>query len=285
MLVPDGQLFEFKAGPPGQTNLAIVHPGMPPQPGWGDRWNDLTNWWKSGKEGKPAKKPAAESADVFDKGRDLWYTIIGSKSSPPAQPKKPAPVSSPQKGVPVMPDAVARPTQKTAPPAAETKPVASSATPIAPKAPSADVARTASVPPPQPSAPVAASPVTRPETWIFQIGTADTKPLADAFRQRFFAHGFEAQMIHQRSAWLVQGKRSRVAEQQIAATILIEVSGINLKISIGSGKCVAGSFNSSEVISGDLNAVMSIAFSQAMLHELWNVTQSFVSFCGGKRIG
>ena len=92
-------------------------------------------------------------------------------------------------------------------------------------------------------------------------------------------------MIHQRSAWLVQGKRSRVPEQQIAATILIEVSGINLKISIGSGKCVAGSFNSSEVISGDLNAVMSIAFSQAMLHELWNVTQSFVSFCGGKRIG
>ena len=285
MQVPDGQLFEFKAGPPGQTNLAIVHPGVPPQPGWSDRWNDLTNWWKSGKEGKPAKKPAAESADVFDKGRDLWYTIIGSKSSPPAQPKKPAPVSSPQKGVPIMPDAVARPTQKTAPPAAETKPVASSTTPIAPKAPSADVARTASVPPAQPSPPVAASPVTRPETWIFQIGTADTKPLADAFRQRFFAHGFEAQMIHQRSAWLVQGKRSRVPEQQIAATILIEVSGINLKISIGSGKCVAGSFNSSEVISGDLNAVMSIAFSQAMLHELWNVTQSFVSFCGGKRIG
>lgn len=92
-------------------------------------------------------------------------------------------------------------------------------------------------------------------------------------------------MIQQRSAWLVQGKRSGVAEQQIAATILIEVSGINLKISIGSGKCVTGSFNSSEVINGDLNAVMSIAFSQALLHEFWNVTQSFVTFCGGKRIG
>src|SRR5262249_52171019 len=130
------------------------------------------------------------------------------------------------------------------------------------------------------------SSASRPESWIFQIGTADTKPLADAFRQRFFAHGFETQMMKQGNAWLVQGKaKGTASEQQIAATILIEVSGINLKISIGSGRCAAGTFNASEAISGELNAVMSIARSHVMLQELWNVTESFVAYCGGKRIG
>ena len=291
MQVPDGQLFEFKAAPPGQTNMAMVRPGVAPAtPGWGDRWNDLTNWWKSGKEGQTAKKPAPESADVFDKGRDLWYTIIGSKSAPSAEPKKPQPASPPQ------PHTASPPTQKPASPAVVTKPVAAPPPPPTTQKPPpkdvarTDVARTASVAssqPPSPSSPVApASSIRRPESWLFQIGTADTKPLADAFRQRFFAHGFEAQILQQGKAWLVQGKAKGIAsEPQIAATILIEVSGINLKISIGSGKCVAGAFNSSEVISGDLNAVMSIAFSQAMLHEFWNLTQSFVAFCGGKRIG
>jgi hypothetical protein len=48
---------------------------------------------------------------------------------------------------------------------------------------------------------------------------------------------------------------------------------------------VAGTFNSSEAISGNLEAVMSIAFSQVLLYECWNVTESFVRYCGGKRIG
>jgi cell division septation protein DedD len=292
MQVPDGQLFEFKGGPDA-TNL-IVRPDAPPPPGWGARWNDLTNWWKSGKE-KPAKEPkepSPESADVFDKGRDLWYTIIGAKGSLAAPTKKPPPVSPPQKAAPA-PGAAEPPTKKPVEPA-KPKNIATPAPPAMAE-PRPDVVRTANVASPSPTVPspqppispkAPASSVRRAESWVFQIGAADTRPLAEAFRQRFFAHGFEAQVIHQRNAWLVQGRpKGPASVEQIAATILIEVSGINMTISIGSGKCVSGEFNSNEAISGDLKEVMSIAFSQKMLYEFWNVTNSFVTYCGGKRIG
>jgi CHAT domain-containing protein len=296
MQVPDGQLFEFKVPPPGTLN-PVRPTTAPAAAGWGDRWNYLTNLWKSGKEGIAAKKPSLTSEDVFDKGRDLWYTIIGSKGSLSAEPNQSQPVLPPPKALPPSHDAAAPPNEKPMAPAAETKSVTTSTPPVArPAPPPTDVTRTANpkpsppVAPPQPPHPISpvapGSSTSRAESWVFRIGTADTKPLAEAFRQRFSAHGFETQMIHQRKAWLVQGKRKGLAsEEQMAATILIEVLGINLKISIGSGKCVAGAFNSSEAITGDLNAVMSIAFSQALLYEFWNVTNSFVTYCGGKRIG
>jgi hypothetical protein len=122
---------------------------------------------------------------------------------------------------------------------------------------------------------------------LYQIADTNTKPLAEAFRQRLSASRLETQMIQQGNTWLVQGKRSGATPGQqtiLAATILIEASDRNLKISIGSGKCVNGAFNLGDVISGELSSLMPLGMGQAMLNELWSVAESFVSFFGGKRI-
>ncbi len=144
------------------------------------------------------------------------------------------------------------------------------------------------LPRPEPLKPPIAPPPPPPsdsgKAWrLYQLTGGDTKQLAEAFRERLAKCGLETQTLRQSNACLVQGKRHGFpgASSIPAATILIETSGGNLKISIGTGKCITGSFNPNDIISGPLSA---IGLVQALLDELWSVADSFVSYFGGKRI-
>jgi len=123
----------------------------------------------------------------------------------------------------------------------------------------------------------------RAEWRLYQFAGTDVKPLSEAFRQRLAKCGLQTQTLRQGNAWLVQGKRAGFpgADTMPAATILIETSGGNLKISIGTGRSITGSFNPNDLITGPLS---SIGLIQALLNELWSLADSFVSYFGGKRI-
>jgi len=110
------------------------------------------------------------------------------------------------------------------------------------------------LPKPQPQEPQSQSPRTQPalapsettqvspraECRIYRTAVVPAF-LADTIRQYFISQGCESQMLQTGTVWVSQGRKAKSVDSAnagLAATIVIERSGANLRVSIGGGRWV-----------------------------------------------
>ena len=125
----------------------------------------------------------------------------------------------------------------------------------------------------------------------YAIADQDLKPIAEAIQQYFSLNEYEAQMVQQDAGWVVQGRkvgfRSWVGMGQ-AATIVIEPSGDNVKVSIGGGKWLEqGAVMAAGLLLGPalwVTSAVGMSQQQQLLNNLWQVTEEYVIRNGGQRV-
>jgi hypothetical protein len=265
MQVPDGQLFEFK-GPRPQSlsaNLddvigseaARVSPDKAQEANarWKDRLYQFGNWFTSTPEVQYKPEPGATPAppatetDVFDRGRQVWNDWFGSKKAaarmpPQVKPRTLPPAKSPaptQTRPPVVP-AQTRPPVTPAQTRTPSEPTRVATPPPTPPQKKQSQAPQSQRPPMQP--PLATTETSRissrPESRIYQTPLVPAF-LADTIRQYFISQGCESQIFQKGAVSVTQGRKAPVnvrANAGLAATIVIERSGANLRVSIGGGQ-------------------------------------------------
>jgi len=144
---------------------------------------------------------------------------------------------------------------------------------------------------PQPQPPQA-QPGSGFESRLYEITNPNLKQFAEGVRQFFFSQGHESQIIQQGDVWVIQGKkggwRSWVG-MGLAATVMVEPSEGNLKISIGGGKWLeqGAAIAVSMIILWPLffAGVAGMAQQKQLITNLWSMADNFVMTQGGKRIG
>jgi len=125
----------------------------------------------------------------------------------------------------------------------------------------------------------------------YAIADQDLKPIAEAIQQYFSLNEYETQMLQQDAGWIVQGRkvgfRSWVGMGQ-AATIVIEPSGDNVRVSIGGGKWLEqGAVMAAGLLLGPalwVTSAVGMAQQQQLLNTLWQVTEEYIARNGGQRI-
>jgi tetratricopeptide (TPR) repeat protein len=126
----------------------------------------------------------------------------------------------------------------------------------------------------------------------YALVDTDLKQLAEELRQYFYSNDYESQMVQQEARWIVQGRkvglRSWVGMGQ-AATIVIEPSGENVKVSIGGGKWLEqGAVMAAGILLGPalwVTSAVGMHQQQKLLNTLWQLTEEFVTTNGGQRVG
>lgn len=264
------------------------------QAGWKDRLFQLRTWFTSTPEVQyepaPGTEPAgpSEDKDLFDKGRDFWNDWFRSKNPPAPLPETP-PVRR-----------VTPPTQKrVAPPPVTPVQTQTAPKPVAPgqtQTVSPPVASRKPQPPPtpktgQPQGSVATeTPPDRVlESRIYQTMLVP-RFVADTIRQYFLSQGCESQILQKGGVWVSQGKKSeprQTADTGLAATIVIERSGLALRVSIGGGAWIdqgtsvaAGADAAASLITG----LIGMGHQKALIDILWGIVEGLVAGSDGCRI-
>jgi len=125
----------------------------------------------------------------------------------------------------------------------------------------------------------------------YAIADQELKSIAEAIQQYFSLNEYETQMLQQELIWIVQGRkvgwRSWVGMGQ-AATIVIEPSGDNVKVSIGGGKWLEqGAVMAAGFLLGPalwVTSAVGMAQQQQLLNNLWQVAEEYIAKNGGRRI-
>jgi len=125
----------------------------------------------------------------------------------------------------------------------------------------------------------------------YAMDDPDLKQMAEELRQYFSSNEYETQMLQQDAAWIVQGRkvglRSWVGMGQ-AATIVIEPSGDNVKVSIGGGKWLEqGAVMAAGLLLGPalwVTSAVGMHQQQQLLNTLWQLTEGFVTTNGGEKV-
>ncbi len=163
--------------------------------------------------------------------------------------------------------------------------------PVAHRSPQAPVSQ-----PAQPSAPNPVSqPAERPltsdfESRLYEIGKLDAKEMAEAVRQYFYNNGYESQMIQQNDTWIVQGRKVGLLnwiKMSQAGTVIIDPIGNNVRLLIGGGGWLerGAAWASSLYLKPEwVNNALGVAQQKQLLDSLWQMSESFVTSHGGKRI-
>jgi|GEM_PF-3112233 hypothetical protein len=306
MQIPDGQLFEFRGPRPKSlsANLDDVIgsqvSGATPQKTaleanarWKDRLYQFGNWFTSTPEvqyqPEPGAKPAAPAieTDVFDRGRQVWNDWFGAK-----KPSAPMPPKVKPRTLPAVEPPTPTPTQ--------TRPPGMPAQTLTPSEPPA---RLPAQPPPrpQPQEPQRQSPRTQPalapsETtqvssraeWRIYRTALVPAFLADTIRQYFISQGCESQVLQTGIVWVSQGRKAKFVDSAnagLAATIVIERSGANLRVSIGGGRWLEHDMLMS--LRGDpvatlITGPIAIDPQRTLISFLWDIVENCVTRTGSR---
>lgn len=128
------------------------------------------------------------------------------------------------------------------------------------------------------------------ENRLYEIADPDMKQLAESINQFFFTRGLKPQIIQQGAVCVVQGKKddwTTYLGMGLAATVMIEPAGANLKISIGGGKwleqgaAIAVGF---WLVVPLFTGAWGMTQQKQLMDELWRVSENLVLTRGGRRI-
>ena len=309
MQVPDGQLFEFKGPRPKSVSANLDSLVQSPrhdanradqspresqaQAGWKDRLYQFGDWFTSTPEVQYKPEPGAEPPDpapernVVDRGRQIWNDWFGSRNPSAPRPRKarqtlpPAQApAQPQLPPPVMPAQM-----QTRPEPVERLQFQTSPPPTAqPQEPQSQQTQ------PQPASGRNATAVShRPESRIYQTPLVPTF-MADTIRQYFVSQRCESQVLQQGAVWVTQGRKKTATESSdasLAATIVIERSGSNLRVSIGGGRWLEP--GSSVELSADpvatlITGPIAMDPQRTLISILWDIVDTRVTRSNGRRI-
>jgi hypothetical protein len=135
----------------------------------------------------------------------------------------------------------------------------------------------------------ATSPVSPCESRIYQTPLVPAF-LADTIRQYFISQNCESQVLQNGGVWISQGRKTQVgvsASAGLAATIVIERAGPNLRVSIGGGRWLKqGTFM---VLGGDpvatlITGPIGMDPQRTLIRFLWDIVDTRVTRSNGWRI-
>lgn len=140
------------------------------------------------------------------------------------------------------------------------------------------------------AAPATPAPDAGLENRIYAITDPDLTQLAESIRQFFFTKALKPQIIQREGVCIIQGKKedwTTYLGMGLAATVMIEPVGGNLKISIGGGKWLeqgaaiaAGLWLVVPLFTG----AVGMAQQKQLMDSLWRMAENFVTTHGGRRI-
>jgi len=235
-------------------------PGAQTGGGWGAKWNQLTDWLNATPEVQYKPSPGQSNTpppareDLVDKGKELWKGMFGSANAPAP------PATGPTNQSNMMPPSM---------PAPNVSAVSPTPNQVAPSpAPDSGSVR------------------------VYEVANGSGKQLAEQIRLYFFKTGFQNQIVEQPHLWIVQGTKGGVRRwvgMGLAATMIIESSGDNLKISIGGGRWVEqGAFVVAGFVTGGLTWItggIGLGQQKSLIDDLWGIVERFVAGSGGRRVG
>src|SRR5262249_19237494 len=142
----------------------------------------------------------------------------------------------------------------------------------------------------QPAATTETSPQSpRAESRIYRTALVPAF-LADTIRQYFISQGCESQVLQTGAVWVSQGRKAKSdegAKAGLAATIVIERSGANLRVSIGGGRWLEQGMLMA--LRGDpvvtlITGPIAMDPQRTLTGFLWNIVDTRVTRSNGCRI-